>query len=291
MNEPSQLRVALRGSVPAAVRRALTTHLAELGVETTSDGTGVAAEVTPLEALPAGQVERPLVALYDGQLAPRLAPLLEQQPPVMLLACPPPDGAPASGDVHLLAGVLRAGPILASPTHRLRVAAVADLTAAASLAEELATRAGASKSTARVVADVMHELAANALLDAPVDETGRPKYAHQRGHDTVIDGADACEVVLACYEGRVLISAIDRFGTLEAAPLVRVVSEWAARARVQTAGGGAGLGLRRVFTHADCLAVKVVPTQRTEVVASLHLEHSGSRATRAKSVFLRFSDS
>lgn len=145
---------------------------------------------------------------------------------------------------------------------------------------------GAPRSAASACADVLYELAANALLDAPVDADGQPTYAHRRDDPGLqISPEDAAVVAFGVKGTRAYLGAVDRFGRLTAEPLARTVEGLGARARVNHAGGGAGLGLRRIVEQSGLIAARVVPGQLTEVLCAVDLEEVRRRATGPKSLF------
>src|SRR5438132_14245833 len=106
------------------------------------------------------------VAVYDGNLSAEHAAFFGRGPPALLLALRE-DGAPSAWESKLLGMLLRGDPW---PTNeRWRVEGLEGLKNACLRAEEVAAGAGAKTNAARVASDVMHELCANALLDAPAD--------------------------------------------------------------------------------------------------------------------------
>lgn len=137
------------------------------------------------------------------------------------------------------------------------------------------------------VVDVVHELAANALLDAPADAKGNPKYAHRRGPDVQIAPEDACEVFAAVEEDRIYLGARDRFGRFDPKFLARAIEGLDERARLNTSGGGGGLGLRRMVEQSDLLAVRVVPGKMTQMLCVVSLQPIRRRRATPKSLMVR----
>ena len=277
-------RVRVDRRVAAAVPQALAVGGLEL-----CDGAG-APMVLPIDAL--GQAPRDgstRVALFDGKLTPDHAKLLETDPPTLLLACR--DGAgPSAWEARALAVCLTDAPLTASapgPWSGWRIEQVADLHTLARDAEGLAKEAGAASGAAAAVADVMYELAANALFDAPVGRDGKPKYAFRRSGAVTIDRGDGCRAGFAAVGGRAYLFASDLFGRLTPGPVIKVIAGLGAKAKVDASGGGAGLGLRRVVEHSDLWSMRVSPGISSEVLCVLDLTEVRLRTARPKSLFFR----
>ncbi|MBI3183232.1 MAG: hypothetical protein HYZ28_13930 [Myxococcales bacterium] len=243
--------------------------------------------VAPLESvanIPAGRM---VVALHSGQVDTPHCDAIGRTPPGLLLACRE-DGLPAQWELRALRTLLAGSPLLTmapAPWKAWKVSALADLKEVSEHAAVAAREAGARAGAASRAADVMYEIAANALLDAPVSGDGQPKYAHRRSEVVAIEPSDACRAAVAVEEGRIYLSASDRYGRLTAAPLVRVVCSARERAQLNESGGGAGLGLRRMLEQSDLLAVRVTEGIASEVVCVVDLGDTRRRTTSLKSVF------
>ncbi|WP_324291460.1 hypothetical protein [Corallococcus sp. bb12-1] len=233
-----------------------------------------------------GDVAAPQLVLFDGRLTPAHAELLERRPPALLLATRDPGGQPSPWEVRLLGALLRGGALLPpeASVSREELGSVADVTAAGERAAEAVMQSGGSKVAASRVADVVHEIGVNALLDAPVDDAGQPKYAHRRGQVQSVADEDRCLLSWAVVDGRAWLEATDRFGRLTTSPLVRVVKAWGEKAQVDASGGGAGLGLRRILEHSDAVAVRVIPGQKTQFACGVDLGDARRRAAQPKSL-------
>ena len=254
-------------------------------------GAGLEIRATPparlmLSRLPHGN-EAPLRAvLFDGRLGADVLPQLERPGPVLLLAARE-EGTPSAWELQLLAEMLGDAPLLVrrEGVRGLEVAAVSGLRTAAAMAEKVAREHGAANTAALRAADVSHELAANALLDAPVGPDGKPRYAfHRSGGPIALE--DACHVRFAHDSGRLLICAQDRFGRLRRGPLLNAVRKLWTPARVEASGGGAGLGLLRCLQSADLVAARVDAHRRTEVLCAVDLGPGRRRTEAPKSVLL-----
>ncbi len=224
--------------------------------------------------------------LFDGRLAPSHAQAMRREPPPLLLATRGPDGRPAAWEVRLLGALLRGGALLPEGVevarHRLR--RVADIGATGAAASAAVEAARGSRVAAGLVADVVHELGANALLDAPVDAGGQHRYAHRRTEVREVADEDACELAFAVEDGRMWLEVVDRFGGLRPAPFARALEGWGGRVKVDASGGGAGLGLRRILEHSDTVAVRVMAGRESRVVCVVDLGEARRRATQPKSL-------
>jgi len=239
----------------------------------------------PLKVGEASPQGRELV-LFDGRLGPSHATLLQREPPALLLATREPGGLPSQWEMRVLGSLLRGETMMPRGVMvaRLWLERVADIQAASAEAAALVESSRGSRVAAGLAADVMHELAANALLDAPVDASGTPRYAHRRDEVQEVAAEDACEVALAVGEGGIYLEAVDRFGRLTPAPIARALSSLGGRVQVNASGGGAGLGLRRILEHGELIAVRVVPGRETRMLCVVGFGEARRRAALPKSL-------
>ncbi len=226
------------------------------------------------------------LVLFDGRLTPAHAELLTREPPALLLATREPERGPSEWEAHLLGAVLRGGTLMPAglSVARQRIRRMKDVQHAAEAASLVVQEAGGSKTAAQLAADVLHELAANAMLDAPVDSQGQPKYAHRRTEVQEVDLEDACELGLAVDGARIFLEAVDRFGRLTTGPFARALESYGGRVQVNSSGGGAGLGLRRMIEHSDAIAVRVVRGRESRVLCAVDLGDARRRAALPKSL-------
>jgi hypothetical protein len=233
-----------------------------------------------------GDDAAPHLVLFDGLLTADHARLLEREPAALLLATRGEGGQPSDWETRLLGALLRGEPLFPEGAGACVawVSSVAEVTATGERAEEAVLQAGGSKAAARRVSDVIHEIGVNALLDAPVDAGGQPKYAHRRSEVRSVEEEDRCLLSWALVDGRAWLEATDRFGRMSVSPLVRVVKAWGEKARVDASGGGAGLGLRRILEHSDVVAVRVTPGKRTQFACGVDLGDARRRAAQPKSL-------
>ncbi|MBX7101822.1 MAG: hypothetical protein K1X89_29170 [Myxococcaceae bacterium] len=225
------------------------------------------------------------LALYDGKLRAEYARLLDRNPPTLLCALDP-DGGPQAG-----AGVLLAHAVgnrnldrQLNSLRRLPVDSVDQVAVISREVEALCDTEG-TPATGALAADIVHELVTNALLAAPVDGAGRPRYAHRRDSVRTVSPEDACLLKWGLLGNQLFVSATDRFGRLDTAPWSRAMASWGRPVKVNASGGGAGLGLRRVLEHADVIAVRVDHRVSTEVVVALSLDGPRKRSSLSKSFF------
>ncbi|MSP61256.1 MAG: ATP-binding protein [Myxococcales bacterium] len=216
----------------------------------------------------------------DGATLEGLFPLALDRPPlVALLARAGPGQAPR--DSELLAVARRALGPPSPPIDRhvawgaagfvLRVVDPAQRDAAVAKASELVLHLGATRRVAELAGEVAHELVMNALYDAPTDENGQPRHAHDRRAGIRLSDGDAATLRCACDGAHVAIEAEDRFGRLTRdhlfASLLRGL-----RGEQDHSGGGAGLGLFIAWRSSSALHFDVEPGARTRVTALLDLD-------------------
>jgi hypothetical protein len=226
------------------------------------------------------------LVLFDGKLQPAHAELLRRDPPALLLATREPDSGPTEWEAHLVGAALRGGPLVPPgvTVARQKIRRLKDVQSAAEAAGLVVQEAGGTKTAAQLAEDVLHELAVNAMLDAPVDAQGQPKYAHRRTEVQEVDPEDACELGLAVDGSRIYLEAVDRFGRLTTGPFARALDTYGGRVQVNSSGGGAGLGLRRMIEHSDAIAVRVVRGRESRVLCAVDLGEARRRAAFPKSL-------
>ncbi|QRO02612.1 hypothetical protein JRI60_21035 [Archangium violaceum] len=226
------------------------------------------------------------LVLFDGRLGPSHAALLERTPPALLLATREPGGTPSAWEMRVLASLLRGESLMppGAAVAKLWLERVVDLKGASSEAAALVEASKGSRSAASLAAEVMHELAANALLDAPVDASGTPLYAHRRESVQAVAPEHVCQVSFAVGEGGIYLEAVDLFGRLTPGPIARAVASLGGRMQVNASGGGAGLGMRRILEACELIAVRVVPGKETRMLGVVGLGEARRRAALPKSL-------
>lgn len=166
-------------------------------------------------------------------------------------------------------------------THKkFRPRTTAELESTVAAVTELAERAGTTNRSALRVSEAAHELLMNAMYDAPVDQYGEKRFAFRRDEAIELDGHEAPTLRFATDGTKLAIEVADPFGRLERARLFRGIARGAAQegATLDTSGGGAGLGLGRIYGSGSAMFVDVVPSKRTTVTLVLDLDVRGRDA-------------
>ncbi|MCA9674458.1 MAG: hypothetical protein H6709_09260 [Kofleriaceae bacterium] len=113
------------------------------------------------------------------------------------------------------------------------------------------------------------ELIFNAIYNAPIDDDGR-HYLREvsRADERPLVGRERPRVRWGC-DGRYLaIEVTDRFGSLDAATVVRYVAKCTRRVgNVRAEGAGAGIGMAMAYAATRQLVYDIEPGRRTEAIA------------------------
>ncbi len=214
--------------------------------------------------------------LYTASESDRLVPLAAEQPRLALLGrasfeAPPRelDLIAAARDVavpfhaHLAFG---AGGFERRVTDGPgREAAVAEVAA-------FAGRLGAPKRVGEMLAELAHELLMNAMYDAPVDEHGRARHAHDRKAEIRLAERDAAHLRAASDGVRIAVEVEDRFGRLTRQHVFGGLARGLRGGEQDRSGGGAGLGMLVAWRNASALHFDVAPGARTRVTALFELD-------------------
>lgn len=141
----------------------------------------------------------------------------------------------------------------------------------------LSERAGASARVAQRVGEVAHEMLMNAMYDAPVDEDGRPRYAYDRKADIELAERETPTLRFAADGVHVALQVVDPFGGLTRQHVLDgILRGRSASAGSQdvldTSGGGAGLGLSRIYTQSTVMVVDVEPRRYTSLTSFFDLD-------------------
>lgn len=143
-------------------------------------------------------------------------------------------------------------------------------------AASLAERAGAPSRVAARVGEVAHELLMNAMYDAPVDQYGTPKYAHDRKRELELDAGEVPTFRFASDGVHLALQTIDPFGGLTRDAVLQGIlrgrSGASAEHVIDTSGGGAGLGLYRIYSQGTVMIVDVDPGHYTSVTVFFDLD-------------------
>ncbi|HVV83751.1 MAG TPA: hypothetical protein VHE35_11835 [Kofleriaceae bacterium] len=125
---------------------------------------------------------------------------------------------------------------------------------------------------AEIAGELTHELLMNALYDAPVDEQGRPRYAHDRKTAIELPAADAALLRFGSDGTRVAIQVRDRFGGLRRRQVLEGLARGLAGGELDRSGGGAGLGLTVCHHSSSALFFDLARDRFTQVTATLDLD-------------------
>jgi len=120
--------------------------------------------------------------------------------------------------------------------------------------------------------ELAHELLMNAMYDAPVDDTGRPKYAADRKAHIELEPSEAAVIRCASDGMRMVISVTDHFGRLPRKAIFSGISRGLQGGEMDTRFGGAGLGMLYIYKSAAICIFDVIPGRRTQVVGVYELD-------------------
>ena len=157
----------------------------------------------------------------------------------------------------------------------------------------MAERSGASTRVAQRVGEVAHEMLMNAMYDAPVDEEGNVLYAHDRKQDVELDERSTPTFRFAADGLHVALQIVDPFGRLTREHVLDGILR-ARRAEsggeaLDTSGGGAGLGLPRIYSNSTVMIVDITKDRYTSVTSFFDLDVN-PREARSMPVSLHLFD-
>jgi len=131
---------------------------------------------------------------------------------------------------------------------------------------------GAPKRVGEMLGELAHELLMNALYDAPVDHHGNPRFAHDRKAEIKLTAEDAAVLRVGSDGVRIAIEVTDRFGRLERRHVFGGLVRALRSGQMDTAGGGAGLGMMVAYRSTTALFYDVAPGLRTRVTGLFDLD-------------------
>jgi len=120
--------------------------------------------------------------------------------------------------------------------------------------------------------ELAHELLMNSMFDAPVDATGRPKYAADRKAHIELEPDEASTIRCASDGMRMVISVTDPFGRLPRKAIFSGIARGLKGGEMDTTYGGAGLGMLYIYKSAAISIFNVVPGQLTQVIGIYELD-------------------
>ncbi|MGZ3426858.1 MAG: hypothetical protein ACXVCV_09430 [Polyangia bacterium] len=135
-----------------------------------------------------------------------------------------------------------------------------------------ASKLGAPKRVGEMLGELAHELIMNALYDAPVDELGKPRFAHDRKAEIALGPEDAAEFRCGSDGVRIAVEIVDHFGRLERKHVFGGLVRGLKAGQMDTAGGGAGLGMLVSYRSTTALFYDVEPRLHTRVTALFDLD-------------------
>ena len=122
------------------------------------------------------------------------------------------------------------------------------------------------------IGQVCEELLMNALYDAPVDDDGRPRFAHDRKSAVSLPATDAPVLRFGSDGTRLAVQVRDRFGGLRRGQIIDGLARGLAGGELDRSGGGAGLGLTVCHHSSLALFFDLGAGRHTQVTATLDLD-------------------
>jgi len=171
----------------------------------------------------------------------------------------------------------------------LEIRTTADRDAASTRIEGFVAALQVPRRVAELFAELGHELIMNAMYDAPVDASGRPKYAGDRQAHIALADHERPIVRVATDGTRLALQVKDPFGRLERRHvfegLARGLAAGQGGEQIDRSHGGAGLGMMVCHNASTALFFDVVPNRHTEVTALFELDlNLRELRTQAKSI-------
>jgi hypothetical protein len=167
----------------------------------------------------------------------------------------------------------------------LDVRTTADRDAAVAQIQAFVTGLQVPKRVAEMFGELGHELIMNAMYDAPIDASGRPKYASDRKADVRLSDSERPAVRLASDGSRLVLQVRDPFGRLERRHVFDGLARGLAGGELDRSHGGAGLGMMVCHNASTAMFFDVARGRHTEVTALFDLDMNlRELRTQAKSL-------
>lgn len=167
------------------------------------------------------------------------------------------------------------------------IASSADLARAVDHATQFASDLEVHPRLIENLATVAHELATNAVYNAPVGDDGAPRFAHlPRTADVSLRAGEEVSLTVCCDGQHLGVAVTDCFGAMTREKTLAYLSKCLRRDHAQPAAGkgGAGLGLYMTFDSVNHLVVNIGRGRRTEVIGIIDVRGSyRDFASRGKS--------
>jgi hypothetical protein len=221
--------------------------------------------------------------MWTAESVSRLLKFVAEHPRVIsVLGRPSFDATPESWELSMVARRM-INPHEAPPAvHRFisyggsgfdqLVTSTAAMDGATTRAQAFVDRLSVPKWNCDLVGELVHELLMNALYDAPVDQDGRPRFAHSRKDPIELPMHEAARLRI-CTDGlRLCVQVSDPFGRLQRKHVFEGLGRGLREGELDTSAGGAGLGMAVVHNACVSLVYDVVPAKHTDVTAFLDLE-------------------
>jgi hypothetical protein len=154
----------------------------------------------------------------------------------------------------------------------LDVHTTADRDAAVATIQDFIAKLTVPKRVAEMFGELGHELIMNAMYDAPVDASGRPKYASDRKADVRLSDTERPAVRLATDGTRLVLQVRDPFGRLERRHVFDGLARGLAGGELDRSHGGAGLGMMVCHNSSSAMFFDVARGRHTEVTAVFELD-------------------
>jgi hypothetical protein len=144
---------------------------------------------------------------------------------------------------------------------------------------------GVPKRVAEMFGELAHELIMNAMYDAPVDQSGRPKYAFDRKAEIRLADEERPVVRIATDGTKLVMQVRDPFGRLERKHVFEGLARGLAGGEMDSSHGGAGLGMMVCHNASSAMFFDVARGRYTEVTALFELDMNlRELRTQAKSL-------
>lgn len=133
---------------------------------------------------------------------------------------------------------------------------------------------------AQGAAQLADELIMNAMYDAPLDVSGRQRYAHRRREPIELEPSEFPTFGFGSDGARIVISVSDPFGHLKREHVFGGIHRGLTTGSMDTSGGGAGLGMLLIHNTAKVLFIDVVSRQATQFTAVIELDLSTDKVRK-----------
>jgi len=154
----------------------------------------------------------------------------------------------------------------------IEVRATGDREAATAQIHDFVGALGVPRRVAEMFGELGDELVMNAMYDAPVDASGRPRYAHDRKAHIELAAHERPVLRIATDGTRLVLQVRDPFGRLERRHVFEGLMRGLAGGEQDRSGGGAGLGMMVCHNASSAMFFDVVPRRHTEVTALFELD-------------------